>query len=142
MVRKRTAARHHRRRRRARVVPRAVVGRQRGAAAPARRRRRAPDRERLVRRRWSGRAGLGASEQAAALAGRIRLAGSIDGIERAFDAAKYGSFAHDPWIELTIPSLADPGLTQQGGHVVSAYVQYAPYHLRDTNWDAERESFA
>jgi len=92
--------------------------------------------------RFAGLAALGASEQTAALSGRIRLAGSIDGIERAFDAAKYGTFAHEPWIELTIPSLADPGLTEHGGHVVSAYVQYAPYHLRDTNWDAERESFA
>jgi phytoene dehydrogenase-like protein len=92
--------------------------------------------------RFSGLAALGAGEQAAALSGRIRLARNIDGIERAFDAAKYGTFAHEPWIELTIPSLADPGLVTQGGHVVSAYVQYAPYHLRDTNWNAERESLA
>ena len=90
--------------------------------------------------RFAGLAALGASEQAAALSGRIRLARNIDGIERAFDAAKYGTFAHEPWIELTIPSIADPGLAPAGGHVVSAYVQYAPYHLRDTNWDAERES--
>jgi len=92
--------------------------------------------------RFSGLASLGSDEQAAALSGRIRLARNIDGIERAFDAAKYGTFAHEPWIELTIPSLADPGLVTQGGHVVSAYVQYAPYHLRDSNWNAERESLA
>ena len=91
--------------------------------------------------RFAGLAALAASEQAAALSGRVRLARDIDGIERAFDAAKYGAFAHEPWIELTIPSIADPGLAR-GGHVVSAYVQYAPYHLRDTNWDAERESLA
>jgi phytoene dehydrogenase-like protein len=92
--------------------------------------------------RFSGLASLGSDEQAAALSGRIRLARNIDGIERAFDAAKYGTYAHEPWIELTIPSLADPGLVTQGGHVVSAYVQYAPYHLRDSNWNAERESLA
>jgi phytoene dehydrogenase-like protein len=75
----------------------------------------------------------------AALSGRIRLARDIDGIERAFDAAKYGGFADEPWIELTIPSLTDSFLAPPGKHVVSAYVQYAPYHLRGTTWDAERD---
>jgi phytoene dehydrogenase-like protein len=75
----------------------------------------------------------------AALSGRIRLARDIDAIERAFDAAKYGGFAEEPWIELTIPSLTDTFLSPAGRHVVSAYVQYAPYHLRGTNWDAERD---
>jgi phytoene dehydrogenase-like protein len=92
--------------------------------------------------RFGGLAALGKSEQAAALSGRIRLARNIDGIERAFDAAKYGKIPHEPWIELTIPSIAEPAMAPPGGHVVSAYVQYAPYHLRDTNWDAERESLA
>jgi phytoene dehydrogenase-like protein len=82
---------------------------------------------------------LDANQRAAALSGRIRLGPSIDGIERAFDAAKYGSFADTPWIELTIPSLADPSLAPTGQHVVSAYVQYAPYHLRGTSWPAERD---
>ena len=92
--------------------------------------------------RFAGLAALGKNEQAAALSGRIRLARDIDGIERAFDAAKYGRIAHEPWIELTIPSLAEPSLAPPGSHVVSAYVQYAPYRLRDSNWDAERESLA
>src|SRR5262249_52128800 len=43
------------------------------------------------------------------------------------------------WIELTIPSLSDPSLAPAGRHVVSAYVQFAPYHLRRTDWDAERD---
>ncbi|HEY1909494.1 MAG TPA: NAD(P)/FAD-dependent oxidoreductase [Vicinamibacterales bacterium] len=80
-----------------------------------------------------------ASEQAAALSGRIRLASGVDTIERAFDAAKYGGFAEEPWIELTIPSITDPALAPPGRHVVSAYVQYAPYHLRGSNWDSERD---
>jgi len=75
----------------------------------------------------------------AALAGRIRLARDIDGVERAFDAAKYGGFADEPWVELTIPSLTDSFLAPPGKHVVSAYVQYAPYHLRGTTWDVERD---
>jgi phytoene dehydrogenase-like protein len=92
--------------------------------------------------RFAGLAGLGKSEQAAALSGRIRLARNIDGIERAFDAAKYGRIPHEPWMELTIPSLSEPSMAPVGGHVVSAYVQYAPYHLRDSNWDAARENLA
>ncbi len=96
-------------------------------------------------------------QQTAALSGRIRLTADIDAIERAFDAAKYGAYSTTPWIELTIPSLHDPSLAPPGQHVVSAYVQYAPYQLRTEGaprelpyrthesargslaWDAERE---
>ena len=76
----------------------------------------------------------------AAMSGRIRLAPDTDHIERAFDAAKYGGFSADPWIELTVPSILDPTLAPLGQHVVSAYVQYAPYRLRETTWDSERDS--
>jgi phytoene dehydrogenase-like protein len=92
--------------------------------------------------RFPGVETLHGAERAHALSGRIRLARDIDGIERAFDAAKYGAFADEPWIELTIPSIADSALAPDGRHVVSAYVQYAPYHLRGTNWDAERDRLA
>jgi phytoene dehydrogenase-like protein len=78
----------------------------------------------------------------AAMTGRIRLTRDVAAIERAFDAAKYGRFSDEPWIELTIPSLTDPALVPPDRHVVSAYVQYAPYHLRGTTWDAERERLA
>jgi phytoene dehydrogenase-like protein len=78
-------------------------------------------------------------EQIAALSGRVRLASDIDAIERAFDAAKYGGFSDEPWIELTVPSIHDPALAPSGQHVVSAYVQFAPYQLRDTTWDRERD---
>ena len=89
--------------------------------------------------RFSGLAPLDDGQRAAALSGRIRLAADIDGIERAFDAAKYGGYSDAPWIELTIPSLADPALASVGTHAISAYVQYAPYHLRGTTWDMERD---
>jgi phytoene dehydrogenase-like protein len=92
--------------------------------------------------RFAGVARLPADQQAAALSGRVRLAANIDGIERAFDAAKYGSFSAEPWVELTLPSIADPALAPERQHVVSAYVQYAPYRLRATTWDAERERLA
>jgi len=81
-----------------------------------------------------------AAAQSAALSGRIRLARDIDAIERAFDAAKYGDFAGEPWIELTIPSITDPALAPAAGsHVVSAYVQYAPYRLARGSWDERRD---
>jgi phytoene dehydrogenase-like protein len=74
-----------------------------------------------------------------ALSGRIRLNPNLDAIERAFDAAKYGAVSEEPWIELTIPSVADAGLAPLGRHVISAYVQYTPYTLRGTTWDVERD---
>ncbi len=80
-----------------------------------------------------------ANQSPAALSGRIRLAPNVVAIERAFDVAKYGGFSDEPWIELTIPSVTDPSLAPNGAHVVSAYVQYAPYALRGTTWDDERE---
>src|SRR5581483_9324810 len=92
--------------------------------------------------RLRGLAGLDANQQSAALSGRTRLAGGIDAIERAFDAAKYGRWSEEPWIELAIPSLLDPSLAPAGQHVVSAYVQYAPYHLRQTTWDDQRDALA
>ena len=77
-----------------------------------------------------------------ALTGRVRIAATPDDIERAFDAAKYGRFSEEPWIELSIPSLTDPTLAPEGRHVISAYVQYAPYHLRTSTWDTERDRLA
>ncbi|MFP5380376.1 MAG: phytoene desaturase family protein, partial [Vicinamibacteria bacterium] len=74
-----------------------------------------------------------------ALSGRVRIGPDIDYLERAFDHAKYGRWSSAPWIEFTIPSLLDPSLAPAGAHVLSAYVQFAPYHLRDTDWDAERD---
>lgn len=81
-------------------------------------------------------------EQEAALSGWVRLCPGMDALERAFDAAKYGGYANEPWIELAIPSILDPSLAPAGRHVVSAYVQFAPYNLRGTTWDRERERLA
>jgi len=75
------------------------------------------------------------------LAGRVRLAPDLDYLERAFDHAKYGRYSPHPWIEFTIPSIDDPSLAPAGAHVLSAYAQFAPYQLRDSDWDAERDRF-
>ena len=73
------------------------------------------------------------------LRGRIVIGPSIDYVEKASDARKYGHLAEDPWIEATIPSLVDPSLAPAGRHVMSAIVQSAPRHLREGEWARERE---
>jgi phytoene dehydrogenase-like protein len=75
------------------------------------------------------------------LTGRIRICPELDYLERAFDHSKYGQYSTEPYIEFTIPSLIDDTLAPAGKHVLSAYVQFAPYQLRDTTWDAERDNF-
>lgn len=61
------------------------------------------------------------------LAGPVRIAPTLDYLERAFDHAKYGEWSREPWIEFTIPSLIDASLAPPGAHVLSAYVQWVPY---------------
>ena len=78
------------------------------------------------------------------LRGRIVVAPSIDDMERAFDATKYGRWSERPILEATIPSLVDPSLVEgakAGTHVMSVIAQYAPYELRDGDWAFEREAF-
>ncbi len=79
------------------------------------------------------------ARRSAALSGCVRLCENMDAIERAFDAAKYGAYADEPWIQFTIPSLLDPDLAPAGQHVVSAHVLFAPYRLRGSSWDVERD---
>jgi phytoene dehydrogenase-like protein len=73
------------------------------------------------------------------LRGRILLAGGIDDLEAAFDASKYGRYSDEPYLEVTIPSLTDPSLGPEDGHVMSVLVQWAPYHLRDGAWHGRRD---
>jgi phytoene dehydrogenase-like protein len=74
------------------------------------------------------------------LRGYTRIAPSLNYLEKAFDAAKYGQFARQPYLDVTIPSLLDPSLAPVGNHVMSIYMQYAPYQLREGNWDDCREA--
>jgi phytoene dehydrogenase-like protein len=62
-----------------------------------------------------------------ALRGTLVLAPSVAQLERAFDRAKYGEVAEYPYLEASIPSLADPALAPAGQHVMSIWLQYAPY---------------
>ena len=61
-------------------------------------------------------------------------------MERAYDDAKYGKFSRRPYIDMVIPSLTDPSVAPPGKHVMSCFVQYAPYHLKDGNWDEQRDA--
>jgi phytoene dehydrogenase-like protein len=82
------------------------------------------------------------AKETARLHGRIAIAPSIDEVERAMDAVKYGHVAEEPLLEATIPSLTDPSLAPEGKHVMSVVVQAAPRHLRGADWASERERLA
>jgi phytoene dehydrogenase-like protein len=75
------------------------------------------------------------------LRGAISISPSIEYMERAYDDAKYGRYSQQPYIDVVIPSLTDPSVAPPGKHVMSCFVQYAPYHLNGTTWDEERERF-
>jgi phytoene dehydrogenase-like protein len=75
-----------------------------------------------------------------ALKGRIQIGHEVDYLERAFDDSKYGSFSRQPYLEITIPSLTDASLTPAGQHVMSIYMQYAPYKLKNSDWESARVS--
>ncbi len=76
------------------------------------------------------------------LAGAISISPSVDYLERAYDEAKYGDFSKRPFIDTIIPSMIDPDMAPPGKHVMSCFVQYAPYELREGVWDDEkREAF-
>jgi len=77
------------------------------------------------------------------LRGVISISPDLDTLERAYDDAKYGRVSSRPYLEATIPSLNDPALAPAGQHVMSIWMQYAPYGLREGRWDdAQREALA
>jgi phytoene dehydrogenase-like protein len=75
------------------------------------------------------------------LRGAISISPSVDYMERAYDDAKYGRFSRRPYMDIVIPSLTDPRVAPPGKHVMSCFVQYAPYHLKQGTWDEQREAF-
>ncbi|HET7088466.1 MAG TPA: NAD(P)/FAD-dependent oxidoreductase [Anaerolineae bacterium] len=77
----------------------------------------------------------------ASLRGAISISPSVDYIERAYDDAKYGEFSRRPYIDCIIPSMIDPGMAPPGRHVMSCFVQYAPYDVKGGWSDARREAF-
>ncbi len=75
------------------------------------------------------------------LRGAISISPSVDYMERAYDQAKYGAFSRRPYIDMVIPTLTDPSVAPPGKHILSCFVQYAPYHLAHGSWDTQREAF-
>ena len=75
------------------------------------------------------------------LRGAISISPSVDYIERAYDAAKYGGIPQKPYIDIIIPSMIDPDMAPPGKHVMSCFVQYAPTELSEGAWDERREEF-
>ncbi len=85
-------------------------------------------------------AGLNGNTEA--LTGRIHIGPGIDYLERAFDESKYGNFSRAPYLEVTIPTLTDSSLAPEGRHVMSIYMQYAPYKLKNGSWQDEAQRLA
>ena len=71
---------------------------------------------------------------------RSRSVPSLDYIERAYDDAKYGDFSRRPYMDIILPSMLDPSMAPPGKHVMSIFVQYAPYHLKNGTWPEQREA--
>lgn len=75
------------------------------------------------------------------LRGAISISPSVDYLEAAYRDAKYGRFSRRPYMDVVIPTLADPSMAPPGKHVMSIFVQYAPYELAEGTWDEQREAF-
>ena len=71
--------------------------------------------------------------------GRLLIAPDLDYLERAFDATKYGEMSPAPWLEISIPSMIDSSLADEGRHVMSIYVHFMPRTLRHGDWDVRRD---
>ncbi|MFC1488814.1 phytoene desaturase family protein [Thermodesulfobacteriota bacterium] len=74
--------------------------------------------------------------------GTIHVSPTMDWIETAYEDARRGYPSRQPILECTIPSVLDDSLAPSGQHVMSIFVQYAPYQLKEGNWDDEKVGFA
>ena len=75
------------------------------------------------------------------LRGAISISPSYDYLERAYDDAKYGKFSQKPFMDIVLPSVLDPEMAPPGKHVMSCFVQYAPYNIKGGWDDQKRDSF-
>lgn len=74
--------------------------------------------------------------------GTMHISPTIDYLEKAYDDAKYGRPSEEPILEMTMPTSVDRTIAPEGKHILSIFVQYAPYQLRDAHWDDIKDSFA
>ncbi len=75
------------------------------------------------------------------LRGSVSVGPTVDYIEEAYDDAKYGRFSKKPWLGVVLPTVFDPSMAPPGQHVMSIFVQYAPYNLAGGWNDTQREAF-
>ena len=73
--------------------------------------------------------------------GAFSISPSVNYLERAYDDAKYGGFSRKPYMDILIPSAIDPGMAPPGRHVMSIFVQYAPFDIEGGWDDAKRDAF-
>lgn len=73
------------------------------------------------------------------LSGAISISPGVDYMRRAYEDAVRGDFSRRPYLDIVIPTLLDPSMAPPGGHVMSCFVQYAPYHLGSGSWDDRRD---
>ena len=74
--------------------------------------------------------------------GTMHISPTLNYLERAYDDAKYGRPSEEPVLEMTLPTSVDQSLAPAGHHIMSMFVQFAPYNLADGSWDEVKESFA
>jgi phytoene dehydrogenase-like protein len=67
------------------------------------------------------------------------LVPSLEFAERCYDIAKFGEIPEQLWVDCVVSSNADDSLAPDGKHILTCFVQYVPYHLRNGNWDDQRE---
>jgi phytoene dehydrogenase-like protein len=89
----------------------------------------------------SGGAASGTDEPTTLLQGPIQIAPTLQYLQRAYDCVKYGEFSPRPYLDLMIPTLLDPSLAPAGKHVMSITAKFAPYRLRNGDWETQREVF-
>lgn len=73
--------------------------------------------------------------------GFLNLGPTMEYLERAYDDAKYGWYSAEPFIDGAVQSTIDPDMAPPGKHVMSCFIQYAPYELKGSDWDTERDKF-
>jgi phytoene dehydrogenase-like protein len=78
-------------------------------------------------------------DKEAPLSGHVIICPTLEYLERAYDDAKYGRYSQHPYLDIVIPSVLDASLAPAGQHVMSITMQYAPYQLREGDWDEQRE---
>ena len=74
--------------------------------------------------------------------GTMHVCPSQDYIEEAYEDARAGRWAARPMLECTMATALDNTLAPPGKHILSMFIQYAPYHLKDSTWDVEKDRFA